>query len=139
MILGQIRKLDHNEHQLTLRTGTTELARVTVRTSDTEAYIEDLNTTPRYRRKGYATELLAALTQWELTRNCDQTLMVLESNEEAIRLYRRAGFIAVERVPHMTALDEHMLIMRRFPNPMPLTIPFYGARGQIMIEVKVFA
>jgi len=91
----------------------------------------------RHRCKGYATTLLAALSQWELTRNCDQTLMVLESNETAIRLYRRAGFVCVERVPHLNAIDEHMLIMRRFPNPMPLTVPFYDTRGNVLIEVKV--
>lgn len=137
MVLGKIRKLDYNEYLLALHVGTTDLARVTVRTSETEAYIEDLNTTERYRCKGYATTLLAALSQWEVTRNCDQTLMVLESNETAIRLYRRAGFVCVERVPHLNAIDEHMLIMRRFPHPMPLTVPFYGARGQVMIEVRV--
>ncbi len=50
-------------------------------------------TATRWRRRGYATALLAAAGRWGVSRDCDQAyLQVHEANTAAQRLYRNAGF-----------------------------------------------
>ncbi|WJH34088.1 GNAT family N-acetyltransferase [Paenibacillus sp. CC-CFT747] len=50
-------------------------------------------TDQRYRRMGIGTEIARALTQWSLAQGAEHTyLQVIEDNEPAVRLYRKAGF-----------------------------------------------
>jgi ribosomal-protein-alanine N-acetyltransferase len=65
------------------------------------AEIASLGVRPRYRQKGVATALLRA-TFRKLRRSGAKAvwLMVRRKNEEAIRLYRKAGFVRTGTVPN---------------------------------------
>ena len=66
-----------------------------------EGQITNVATHPAYRRRGYADAVLRALLEEARARGlATVTLEVRESNEPALALYRRHGFVQVGRRPH---------------------------------------
>lgn len=59
-------------------------------------HIIDISLFPKYRRKGYATELLRALQREAKEKQISITLSVLQGNP-AINLYLRLGFVVTEQ------------------------------------------
>jgi len=78
-----------------------------------EAHLHNLAVKKEYRRRGIAGKLLEAMREIAAKNGITaQTLEVRESNNAAINLYRRCGFVVKGIRPHYyTDTDENALIM----------------------------
>lgn len=82
-----------------------------------EAHLLNLTTTPQYQRQGWGRHLLQALSAWARSQHA-QTLWleVRASNQSALALYQRTGFVAVGQrrayYPTHTREREDAVVMR---------------------------
>ncbi len=78
------------------------------------ADIHTLTVIPSYRRKGIATQILAELESWALSKGCkDFMLEMREGNLEAQPLYEKYGYQVISRRDNYYAPGIHALIMRK--------------------------
>ncbi|MDI6742104.1 MAG: ribosomal protein S18-alanine N-acetyltransferase [Smithella sp.] len=78
-----------------------------------EIHLQSLAVKKEYRKRGYAGALLKKMKEIALENNVAvQTLEVRESNTEAIKLYRKSGFVVKGiRPKYYTETNENALIM----------------------------
>jgi ribosomal-protein-alanine N-acetyltransferase len=78
------------------------------------ADIHTLTVIPSYRRKGIATQILAELEGWALSKGFkDFMLEMREGNLEAQPLYEKYGYQVISRRDNYYAPGIHALIMRK--------------------------
>lgn len=78
------------------------------------ADIHTLTVIPSYRRKGIATQILAELESWALSKGIkDFMLEMREGNLEAQPLYEKYGYQVISRRDNYYAPGIHALIMRK--------------------------
>jgi ribosomal-protein-alanine N-acetyltransferase len=78
------------------------------------ADIHTLTVIPSYRRKGIATQILAELESWALSKGFkDFMLEMREGNLEAQPLYEKYGYQVISRRDNYYAPGIHALIMRK--------------------------
>ena len=78
------------------------------------ADIHTLTVIPSHRRKGIATQILAELESWALSKGIkDFMLEMREGNLEAQPLYEKYGFQVISRRDNYYAPGIHALIMRK--------------------------
>lgn len=88
-----------------------------------EAHLLNLTTTPQHQRQGWGRYLLQALSVWAHTQHAQALwLEVRASNQPALALYQRAGFVAVGQrrgyYPTHSGVREDAVVMTR-PVPHP--------------------
>ncbi len=78
------------------------------------ADIHTLTVIPSYRRKGIATQILAELEGWALSKGFKEFMLEMrEGNLEAQPLYEKYGYQVISRRDNYYAPGIHALIMRK--------------------------
>lgn len=86
---------------------------VRVSTDKIDCYVDDVHTSEQHRRQGFAETLMRYLDEWEVTASIDKTLIVYETNTEALAMYDKLGYERIIRMPNYTGMRENVWVMRK--------------------------